>query len=41
MARGRSYTGPSQVVLAMGGSGLRPIRRYENGREIKATETPS
>ena len=41
MARGRSYTGPPQVVLAMGGSGLRPIRRYENGREIKATETPS
>jgi hypothetical protein len=40
-ARFRSYTGPPQVVLAMGGSGLRPIRRYENGREIKAKEAPS
>jgi hypothetical protein len=32
-ARFRSYAGPPQVVLVMGESGLKPIRRYENGRE--------
>ena len=40
-ARFRSCTGPPQVVLAMGGSGLRPIRRYENGREVKPRDAPS
>jgi hypothetical protein len=32
-ARFRSYAGPPQVVLVMGESGLKPIRRYEDGRE--------
>ena len=31
-ARFRSYASP-QVVLVMGESGLKPIRRYEDGRE--------
>lgn len=32
-ARFRSYAGPPQLVLVKTESGLKPIRRYENGRE--------
>jgi hypothetical protein len=32
-ARFRSYAGPPQVVLVKVETGLKPIRRYENGRE--------
>lgn len=35
-ARFRSYAGPPQVVLVKAESGLKPIRRYENGRETGA-----
>lgn len=40
-ARFRSYAGPPQVVLVMGEAGLKPVRRYENGREIKVQDAPS
>jgi hypothetical protein len=32
-ARFRSFAGPPQVVLVKAESGLKPIRRYEHGRE--------
>lgn len=32
-ARFRSFSGPPQVVLVMGESGAKVIRRYEQGRE--------
>jgi hypothetical protein len=35
-ARFRSYAGPPQVVLVKAESGLKPIRRYENGQEAGA-----
>jgi hypothetical protein len=35
-ARFRSYAGPPQVVLVKAESGLKPIRRYENGRETES-----
>ena len=34
-ARFRSFAGPPQVVLVKTESGLKRIRRYENGRETK------
>jgi len=34
-ARYRSYAGPPQVVLVLGESGVKPIRRYEKGRETR------
>ena len=40
-ARFRSYAGPPQVVVVMGESGVKLIRRYENGREIKAKDAPT
>ena len=40
-ARFRSYAGPPQVVLVRGESGLKQIRRYENGRETGARDDPS
>jgi hypothetical protein len=40
-ARFRSYAGPPQVVLVMGEAGLKPIRRYEQGKEIKVKNAPS
>lgn len=40
-ARFRSYAGPPQVVLVMGESGLKLIRRYENGREAQAKDASS
>jgi hypothetical protein len=35
-ARFRSFAGPPQVVLVMGETGMRVIRRYEHGRETTA-----
>jgi hypothetical protein len=35
-ARFRSFAGPPQVVMVMGETGLRVIRRYEQGRERPA-----
>lgn len=32
-ARFRSFAGPPQLVLVLGGDGLRVIRRYAGGRE--------
>jgi hypothetical protein len=32
-ARFRSFAGPPQVVVAMSATGMKVIRRYENGRE--------
>jgi hypothetical protein len=32
-ARFRSFAGPPQVVVVMGESGMKVIRRYEHGRE--------
>jgi hypothetical protein len=32
-ARFRSFAGPPQVVMVMGDSGMKVIRRYEHGRE--------
>ncbi len=32
-ARFRSFAGPPQLVLVRGDSGLKVIRRYQNGRE--------
>lgn len=39
-ARFRSFAGPPQVVLVKAESGLRPIRRYANGREADAGDAP-
>jgi hypothetical protein len=39
-ARYRSFGGPPQVVLVKVESGLRPIRRYEKGKETKARDAP-
>jgi hypothetical protein len=39
-ARFRSYAGPPQVVMTMSEGGMKPIRRYEAGREIPA-EAPA
>lgn len=39
-ARFRSFTGPPQVVLVKVASGLKPIRRYEDGREAPAEDAP-
>lgn len=39
-ARYRSFAGSPQVVLVKAEAGLRPIRRYENGREIQAGDAP-
>jgi hypothetical protein len=35
-ARFRSSAGPPQVVLVMSDTGMKAIRRYENGRERPA-----
>jgi hypothetical protein len=40
-ARFRSYAGPPQVVLVKAESGLKRIRRYENGRETQARDASS
>jgi hypothetical protein len=40
-ARFRSYAGPPQVVMVMGQSGLKPVRRFEHGKEIKVKDVPS
>ena len=40
-ARFRSSAGRPQVVLVMGESGLKPIRRYEDGKEIKVKDAPT
>lgn len=37
-ARFRSFSGPPQVVLVMGESGSKVIRRYEQGRENAARD---
>lgn len=39
-ARFRSFAGPPQVVMAMGESGTRLIRRYEHGRESPPRGAP-
>ncbi|MGH3282059.1 MAG: hypothetical protein ACRDNW_23390 [Trebonia sp.] len=39
-ARFRSFAGPPQVVLVKVESGLKPIRRYEDGREAPAEDAP-
>jgi hypothetical protein len=38
-ARFRSFSGPPQVVLVRAESGLKRIRRYENGRESEGKGT--
>ena len=39
-ARFRSFAGPPQVVMVMGESGMKVIRRYEHGRESPPREVP-
>jgi hypothetical protein len=39
-ARFRSFAGPPQVVVVMGESGMKVIRRYEHGRESPPGEAP-
>jgi hypothetical protein len=40
-ARFRSFAGPPQVVMVAAESGMRIIRRYENGRESPARDAPA
>ena len=40
-ARFRSFAGPPQVVMAMGQSGMKVIRRYEHGRERPPRDVPN
>jgi hypothetical protein len=39
-ARFRSFAGPPQVVIVMKDGGFRIVRRYEQGRERPAGDTP-
>jgi hypothetical protein len=39
-ARFRSFTGPPQVVMVAGGSGMKVIRRYSHGRETPPGAAP-
>ena len=39
-ARFRSFAGPPQVVVVMGESGMKVIRRYEHGRESPPGDAP-
>jgi len=39
-ARFRSFAGPPQVVVVMGESGMKVIRRYEHGRESPQGDAP-
>ena len=39
-ARFRSFAGPPQVVVVMGESGMKVIRRYEHGRESPQRDAP-
>ena len=39
-ARFRSFAGPPQVVVVMGDSGMKVIRRYEHGRESPPKGAP-
>ena len=40
-ARSRSSAGPPQVVVVMGESGMKVIRRYEHGRESRPRDAPA
>jgi hypothetical protein len=39
-ARFRSFAGPPQVVVVIGESGMKVIRRYEHGRESPQGDAP-
>jgi hypothetical protein len=39
-ARFRSFAGPPQVVMIMGESGMKVIRRYSGGRESPPRDAP-
>jgi hypothetical protein len=40
-ARFRSFAGPPQVVLVMSDTGMKVIRRYEQGRERPPRQPPA